>query len=631
MRATQTSNPSANTQTVDHASIERSWFLRDSAWHDVVWLFEPTNALEEAQPIRVRWDFTLPGGRCFTDERYAPLLQSSKQLIALIRCRSLSTGLAQRASTVAGYFQYLRQFLRWMDQAGFVRFADLNATALLQFQRSLTSRPGVTRSTLAASTIQKYLYLLTYLYRFRNELDDGLQIDPFPGRSHGEVAGVHDTEILHWPHTPDGVAVALVQGAINLVAHRATHILQARQVYAEATAAATRRGCGGDACTNAATRALQQAAIGLPGSPQPILTVEDLSHQIDMLYAACFIVISYLVGPRVSEVLHLQIGCIQQRANGTADDAITVIVGAIFKRQPEYHGRPHEWVAPPPAVHAISVLEALSAGHRAQTGRKELWLRRNRISGATEWQQVCPGTLQIPTATRMRSWLQRFAAWLDLPDHQGKTWRLSTHQGRKTFARFAALRDSSALFALAQHLGHRERAITDHGYAGTDYRLNQEIQSEILEQSTAAWEHMLAAPSLGGRAGAEILAKRPRFRGARIKQDLKSYARLLVDSGLVLGVCDWGFCVYREEYSACLGNAVGPNPARREPSTCAQCKNFSVSAEHRGYWIEQIHRNEALLNEPALPIQTLRIVRERLNKARSCVFHVIVTGDFTKA
>jgi hypothetical protein len=219
----------------------------------------------------------------------------------------------------------------------------------------------------------------------------------------------------------------------------------------------------------------------------------------------------------------------------------------------------------------------------------------------------------------MRSWLQRFAAWLDLPDHQGRSWRLSTHQGRKTFARFAALRDSSALFALAQHLGHRERAITDHGYAGTDYRLDQEIESEILEQSTAAWEHMLAAPSLGGRAGAEIVAKRPRFRGARIKQDLKSYARLLVDSGLVLGVCDWGFCVYREEYSACLGNAVGPNPARREPSTCAQCKNFSVSAEHRSYWIEQIHRNEALLNEPALPIQTLRIVRERLNKARSLI------------
>jgi len=130
---------------------------------------------------------------------------------------------------------------------------------------------------------------------------------------------------------------------------------------------------------------------------------------------------------------------------------------------------------------------------------------------------------------------------------------------------------------------------------------------------------MLAAPGLGGRAGAEIIAKRPRFRGARLKQDLKSYARLLVDAGLVLGVCDWGFCVYREEHSACLGNAVGPNPARREPSTCTHCRNFVVSVQHRPYWVEQLRRHEALLNEPALPMQTLRIARERLEEARSMI------------
>jgi hypothetical protein len=215
--------------------------------------------------------------------------------------------------------------------------------------------------------------------------------------------------------------------------------------------------------------------------------------------------------------------------------------------------------------------------------------------------------------------LQRFARWLDVPMHEGKRWQLSTHQGRKTFARFAALRDRTGLFALAQHLGHRERAVTDHGYAGSDYRLNEEIEAEILEQSVAAWEHMLAAPGLGGRAGAEIMVKRPRFRGARIKQDIKSYARLLVDAGLVLGICEWGFCVYREEHSACLGNAAGPNPARREPSTCSRCKNFSVSAQHRPYWADQINRQEALLDEPALPLQTLRIVRERLNEARTLV------------
>jgi hypothetical protein len=35
--------------------------------------------------------------------------------------------------------------------------------------------------------------------------------------------------------------------------------------------------------------------------------------------------------------------------------------------------------------------------------------------------------------------------------------------------------------------------------------------------------------------------------------------------------------------------------------------------------VEQVRRYEALLNEPALPIQTLRIARERLEEARSVI------------
>ena len=162
MRA-QSTNPSPNVQPDDRPSVDRAWFLRGSAWHDAVWLFEPTNALEEASPVRVRWNFMLPSGRRLTDDRYAPLLQSSRQLIASIRSRSICTGLALRASTVAHYFFSLRLLLRWMDREGFTRFADLDATALLQFQRSLTERPGIARATLAPATLQKYLYLLTYL------------------------------------------------------------------------------------------------------------------------------------------------------------------------------------------------------------------------------------------------------------------------------------------------------------------------------------------------------------------------------------------------------------------------------------------------------------------------------------
>ena len=51
-----------------------------------------------------------------------------------------------------------------------------------------------------------------------------------------------------------------------------------------------------------------------------------------------------------------------------------------------------------------------------------------------------------------------------------------------------------------------------------------------------------------------------------------------------------------------------------------------MSAQHRPYWADQVDRQEALLNEPALPLQTLRIVRDRLNEARSLVRAIDAKG-----
>ena len=597
--------------------VVRDWFLRDSCWHDAVWIMTPTNALEQERPVRILWGFSLPSGRRFTDRPFAALLETSRRLLALIRARSWSTGLAQRATTVAGYFDYLRQLIRWMEPAGFTRFADLDATALLQFQRAIAQRTNAAGAALAPTTVQKYLRLLLYLHRYRKEIGDGLTIDPCPGQSTGQLAQVREIDIRRWPCTPDAIAVPLIQGAIEFLSSCALDLLRSREIYATTVAAVQRRGHTSEVWRKASAQALQMITLATPRGPHRIESAKDLARLIDVLYTACFVVISYLVGPRASEILQLRVGCVRTLpGNEHADTGLTAIVGAIFKREADFHGRVHQWVAPPPAVHAITVLEALSAPHRARTGRTEIWLRvRGHWPGASEWQYDCSSTVQVLSTQAMRLLLRRSASWFDLPLQGAKPWRLSTHQGRKTFVRFAALRDRSALFALAQHLGHRERGITDTGYSGTDYVLNREIDAAILDQSVSAWEQMLSAPALGGRAGAEILAKRPRFRGARIKQDLKRYARMLVDAGLTLGVCDWGFCVYRQEHSACLGSTSAPNPVRREPSTCARCRNFAVGPAHRGYWDQQARRHQALLNEPSLPTQTLKIARERLGEA----------------
>lgn len=597
----------------------RDWFLRDSKWSDPRWVFAPTSVLEEEHPVYIHWDFTLIGAVRFTHHSNGALLESSRRFIALMRARSLSKGIPQRARSVRGFFLELRLLLRWMTREALTCFADIDTAALASYRSTVVNRRRYDGRRIVPGTIERSVRLLMYLHRYRAEVGDGLTFDPCPGQAAYTLIGARTTQRGVLPYTPDSVAIPLVQGSIEYLETSALDLLCARERCVAAYDEARRRGLHLSSCHVASRWAVQARPIHTPSGTITLNSLVDFGVLVDALYTACFVVISYLVGPRVSEILALRDGCIKalQTSEQRGADEIAVIVGAIFKHEEGYHGRTHEWVAPPPAVHAVFVLEALSAPHRQRAVRPALWLRtRNRQMGSKEWlSDSAARPLRIPPTDTINHGLARLAAWLRLPMYEGKPWKLSTHQGRKTFARFVALRDRTGLFALAEHLGHRDRTVTDSGYAGNDYALAKDIEAHILEQSVSAWEHMLSARALGGRAGSEIIAKRPRFHGARMKQDLRSYARLLVEAGLTLGVCDWGFCVYRQEHSACLGTASAPNPTRREPSTCARCRNFVVADKHRPYWQEQVRRHEALLNEPELPRQTLKIVRERLTEA----------------
>jgi integrase len=579
--------------------------------------------LHADRPIIIRWDFALPVGTLlFTHPRYAALLESAKRHLALFRTRSARFHTGCGGETLRAYFQCLRALIRWMTREQLDRFADLDTTLIADFTRTIKCRRGYTAPTISREALRNHYAVLVGLYRHRHSVADALQVDPFPGlTAHAATASrAHNPQPARY--TPDAVAIPVLQGAIELLSDAAVPILAARERYVRAYQRA-RKVANEDRrrARLTALTTLQNIFIDTPRGSRRLDSHRSLSMLIDLLYGACFAIISYLVGPRISELIHFQAGCVQpfdkpdsERASGVA-----AIVGAIYKAE-SYHGRPHRWVAPPPALHAIAVLEALSAPHRARSGRADLWQRpRVRDFGLDEWLPDSQMTLRVSDTRSANERVNRLSRWLRVPRYKGHHWKFTSHQGRKTFARFVALRDRTALYALAQHLGHRDISQTDSAYVGTDYQLEREIDTAVLDQSVSAWEQMLTARSLGGRMGAEVLARRPRFRGARVKQEIRAYARMLAETGLTLGVCEWGYCVYREEFSACRGSATAPDPVRREPSTCARCKNFSVTQAHRPYWTEQLDRYETLLNDPRLPAQTLKIARGRFDEARSLI------------
>jgi hypothetical protein len=109
-----------------------------------------------------------------------------------------------------------------------------------------------------------------------------------------------------------------------------------------------------------------------------------------------------------------------------------------------------------------------------------------------------------------------FAAFINLPLDNGRSWHLSTHQGRKTFARFVGRRDRTGLHALAAHFGHVTRIMTDASYVGTDFDLANLIDAEALDETRAALEELLAATRppaiLFGTPGRRVVSSQHRPR-----------------------------------------------------------------------------------------------------------------------
>ena len=219
-----------------------------------------------------------------------------------------------------------------------------------------------------------------------------------------------------------------------------------------------------------------------------------------------------MVGPRVSEILHLHAGCVRRLVGDAAGAPVSVIVGSIFKRQPGYDGCPHEWVAPPVAVQAISVLEALSEPHRALTARPELWLRRRRGNGAwvargaarTAGDRVAVARQPSAAALRRRLGLS----------HLDKPWRLTTHRGARPspgLRRCATAAASSRwLSILAIASARRPTTVTSAATIGSTRRSTPRSSTSPSPRG----EHMLAAPGPRRARGRRDRRQAPALSGA---------------------------------------------------------------------------------------------------------------------
>ena len=157
--------------------------------------------------------------------------------------------------------------------------------------------------------------------------------------------------------------------------------------------------------------------------------------------------------------------------------------------------------------------------------------------------------------------------------------------------------------------------------------LDDLIDRHAQEETRAALEEVLTATTLGGKGG-RMIAARSRFRGRTRDGDVQTYVRFLMEeTDLRLGVCDWGYCVYRIETAACLGDERGPNPVLRTESTCLTCANFAVTERHRPVWQARLDRNLALIADRRLDDPSLALANTRIAECQRILSDLSAAGE----
>jgi integrase len=571
--------------------------------------------------FRVDWSFTLPDGSRFSELHWRMLRNASKHLLWSLHSDPPPGRPALSLRSLATQGTLLRVVLEWMAGQGITRWSELDDEAIRRLFDDLAERPRI-NPTMALSTAGNYRTLLRAFYQQREKLSDTPGAAPPALNELGRWRPVE-----RWPYTPDEVAIPLVAGALHLIGEPADIILRMRDDLQALHDAARAKGNAKPARSRRIRRYLRAAApIELiPGQAQPLTIHPMLTFNgvVARLYEACFVVIAYLVGPRASEILSLEAGCIEL-VQGEQQEMFGYLNGAIRKDAPG-GGVPHRWVAPQPAIRAIEVLERLSAPWRAITDRPYLWQIQTRPGSAIRSSALPIEPLTAPAMNiRLNDGI---GATLGLPEIDGEGWKLTTHQGRKTFARFVGRRDRTGLAALAKHLGHVTRAMTDRAYVGTDFELSELVDAQAARETRAALEELLVAPRLAGKAGRELAARSP-FRGRTQDGDLDAYiTRLLAETDVRLGVCDWGYCLYRRETSACIGSDKEPNPVLRTQGTCVTCANFAVSEHHKPVWDARLRRNLALLERPDLDPESRNLAMMRVEESRRVICELDPQAD----
>jgi integrase len=469
-----------------------------SRFHDDVWDFssENQNPSTDKSMKRICWAFPTPDGGIFTDSRHRQLLVAFKQFLFAL-CWHPIDSTPFGAGTLPTCFRNAKRFVVHLlgYRAPILRFKDVLPHHCEEYVEQLLS------ANLSVGYKYHCLSVLEKLYLYSHVMQDGLMIEPLKGEPSGKLAGwnlasllASQTEVI-----PDEILGPLIQASLEYVDRLSGYLLDASETIENIR----RRNKGRYYLDLWSRRYLHEhppSTYGLDGLKfehgPPI--GRELNQELCYLQTACFVLIAFATGMRVSEILSLCEGCCEVQTEPGQPDLVW-LNSRVFKMQGVPEGRKAKWLGGPICARAVQVLERLSRQTRRRTKARSLWvpipalMDKPREAGALRGDTI-------------RYRLVVFVAMLGLKGSNGQPFHLHPHMFRRTFARHVARHDTTNLLALKEHFKHVSLSMTDY-YVGSDLELWTLMIEEEEQLFFESFDKALRAEQMAGPGGARLKKK----------------------------------------------------------------------------------------------------------------------------
>lgn len=574
-----------------------------------IWLILPYDSSEDGK-VEINWD-RLINGPLGTKHQKEYLRRSAKEFFeAKIRFLEQRYGRLS-PHTVAKERRQLWRLVSWMTSIGVWRFSQLTVCLIADYHSGASSGRGNDEAPLRRVTQRMKLSVFSDLWRLRQSYTSPLRFDP---DSQSLLLRLSKTGTLSekWKPIPLETVKDLMSDALMWLETGSPLVIKlANLIYSDvgSTVGLSRKKAlskiSSAYASQANTHEFRNLVDLLRGDA--MRSVEVLRTARDLTFGACIFILLMVTGMRISELRSLRRNCLLDVVH---DNGIsyTYIEGVAAKKK----GLNRRWIAPDIAKKCIGALREIT-GNMSSLESDHLF---NSVLGNVGFPRAAHRYRRQSAAT-----LARLMISFAKSNHRTSLTTLSTnlhpHRCRKTFAKFVVTRDKRGLGALTQHYGHLYSSVLDNSYVGADIEMAELLSTENVADLAAGLTDILTSQALGGKARLALKESRSKvsqpFQGKIL---LGKMVNELIEKGVKLAPCDWGYCLYDSSMSACRGSREAPNPVNRCPSVCSSCSNFVITEKYRSWWEARMARDVQFSKRSDLPKQTELFVESRIRESR---------------